>query len=160
MSGAGLASKTIDNYIIVHHIIFNLGGNMKVTPLMASRWVKAVFLIIIGIVILFYTNSFVEDMKELVLNSDLQVTFEGTWDLLTLLLWILVAWLFADAALTIALSFSEHKYTLLDVVKRLDKIEKKLGMAEPVEKIEEHEKVEEAKPEEPVEEDVPPPPKE
>jgi len=128
---------------------------------MAGRWVKAIFLIIIGIVILFYTNLFVDDLKELIAESNVEVTFEGTWDLLTILFWILAFWLFVDAALTIALSFSEHRYTLTDVMNRLDKIEKRLGMPQRAEAEEEaEEKVAEPKTEAPAEEEVPPPPKE
>jgi len=125
--------------------------------LMASRWVKAVFLLVLGVVILLYANKLVDDLRT-AMSQNFDVAFTWTWDLLTVLLWILVAWLFVDAALTIALSFSEHRYTLLDVVKRLDIIEKKLGMVppkEPVEMIEEN-----AKPVEVSEEEVPPPPKE
>jgi hypothetical protein len=124
---------------------------------MASRWVKAVFLLVLGVVILLYANKLVDDLRT-AMSQNFDVAFTWTWDLLTVLLWILVAWLFVDAALTIALSFSEHRYTLLDVVKRLDIIEKKLGMVppkEPVEMIEEN-----AKPVEVSEEEVPPPPKE
>lgn len=125
--------------------------------MMASRWVKAVFLLVLGVVILLYANKLVDDLRT-AMSQNFDVAFTWTWDLLTVLLWILVAWLFVDAALTIALSFSEHRYTLLDVVKRLDIIEKKLGMVppkEPVEMIEEN-----AKPVEVSEEEVPPPPKE
>jgi len=58
------------------------------------------------------------------------VTFEWTWNLITWLLWILVAWLFVDAGLTIALSFTEQRHTIGDVAKRLERIERKLGIQE------------------------------
>jgi len=114
---------------------------IKVTALMASRWVKAAFLAILGIVILLYANKLVDDLRS---------TMEG----------ILVAWLFVDAALTVALSFSEHKYTLLDVMRRLDKIEKKLGIVEPPAKVVLPEEPEAEEEEAVREEEVPPPPKE
>lgn len=97
---------------------------------MASRWVKAAFLAILGVVILYYADGFVEDLRTN-LETDMDVAFTWTWDLLKILLWILVAWLFVDAALTVALSFTDHRYSLADVMKRLQKIEKKLGIAEP-----------------------------
>lgn len=97
---------------------------------MASRWVKAAFLAILGVVILYYADGFVEDLRTN-LETNMDVAFSWTWDLLKILLWILVAWLFVDAALTVALSFSDHRYSLADVVKRLQRIEKKLGIVEP-----------------------------
>ncbi len=97
---------------------------------MASRWVKAAFLAIIGIVILYFSAGLVDDLRQVVQqHSNFNLTY--TWSLLTILLWILVAWLFIDAALTVALSFSEHRYTLYDVMVRLQKIEKRLGVQEP-----------------------------
>lgn len=101
------------------------------TTQIASRWVKAVFLAVLGIVILLYVDKFVGDMKTALAD---QVTLVWTWDLLTGLLWVLVAWLFVDSALTIILSFTEHKFTLADVMERLDAIDKKLGTSQPKEK--------------------------
>jgi len=132
---------------------------IKVTALMASRWVKAAFLAILGIVILLYANKLVDDLRS-TMEGNFDVAFEWTWDLLMVLLWILVAWLFVDAALTVALSFSEHKYTLLDVMRRLDKIEKKLGIVEPPAKVVLPEEPEAEEEEAVREEEVPPPPKE
>ena len=132
---------------------------LKVTPQMASRWVKAVFLIILGIVILIYADKLVDDLRT-AMQDNFEVAFEWTWDLLMILLWILVAWLFVDAVLTIALSFSEHKYSLADVMKQLAMIEKKLGIpsVKEVLKAEEEELVEEpVTPGPPVEEEPPPP---
>ena len=99
---------------------------------MASRWVKAVFLAILGIVILLFANKLVDDFRT-AMADNFDVSFQWTWDLLTILLWVLVAWLFVDAVLTVALSFSEHRFTLSDVIKRLDRVEKKLGIAQPKE---------------------------
>jgi len=99
---------------------------------MAGKWVKAVFLAVLGIVILLYINEFVDDMRNALADH---ITFVSTWDLLTILLWVLVAWLFVDAALIIALSLTEHKFTLADVMERLDAIEKKLGMPQQKEKL-------------------------
>jgi len=132
---------------------------IKVTPQMASRWVKGAFLALLGIIILIYADRLVEELKETI-NSSSDVAFDWTWDLLKILLWVLVAWLFVDAALTIALSFSEHKYSLSDVMKRLDRIEKKLGIVEPkpVTKAVTEEEVE--RPAVTEEEPPPPPPKE
>jgi predicted RND superfamily exporter protein len=128
---------------------------------MASKWVKATFLVILGIVILFYADGFVEDLKTN-FQDNLEVAFTWTWDLLTILLWILVAWLFIDAALIIALSFSEHRYSLMDVMKRLQRIEKRLGVTDPLDlsKKAEPESESENAVEETPEEEIPPPPRE
>lgn len=98
------------------------------TTQMAGRWAKAAFLVVLGVLILLYVNRFVDDLKT---SLEDQVHFADTWVLLTWLLWILVAWLFVDAALIIALSFSEHRYTLGDVIHRMEAIEKKLGITPP-----------------------------
>jgi hypothetical protein len=128
---------------------------------MASRWVKAAFLAVLGIIILFYTDKFVQDLRTNI-EGHSDFAFTWTWDLLRILLWILVAWLFVDAALTVALSFTEHRYSLSDVMLRLQKIEKRLGVAEPRAVPKEVEPVEEAESEveEISEEEVPPPPRE
>jgi len=94
-----------------------------------SRWVKAFFLLVLGIVILFYADKLVEDLR-VALEGHYEVAFEWTWGLMTWLLWILVAWLFVDAGLTIALSFTEQKHTIGDVARRLERIEEKLGIDE------------------------------
>jgi len=124
---------------------------------MASRWVKGAFLALLGIIILIYTDGFVEELRTNVENNG-TVSFSEIWDLLKILLWILVAWLFVDAVLTIALSFSDTRYSLNDVMRRLNRIEKKLGIVEPkpVSKDEEPEEVEEAPAV--TEEEIPPPP--
>lgn len=133
---------------------------------MASRWIKAAFLAILGVALLIYADAFVNDLSRLVeeaLSDDLVVAFPGIWDLLTILLWILIAWLLVDAVLTIALSFSEHRYTLLDVMRRLQRIEKKLGVSESGSGAEKEETESEAAVravEESPEDDVPPPPRE
>ncbi len=98
------------------------------TAQIASRWVKAAFLAVLGIIILLYANEFVRDLKTSFAD---EVTFAATWDLLTILLWILVAWLFVDAGLTVALSFTDRRYTLADVMERLDALEKKVGTPKP-----------------------------
>lgn len=146
------------------------GGTIKVTAYMAGRWIKAIFLVILGIVILLYADKLVEDFRNS-MQGNFDVAFEWTWDLMTILLWILVAWLFVDAALTIAVSFEQSKHTIGDVVRRLDRIEKKLGIKKPKEEVEEEEEEEETverkeeevevvfdKPRPAVEEEVPPPP--
>jgi hypothetical protein len=133
---------------------------------LASRWIKAAFLAILGVALLIYADAFVNDLSRLVeeaLSDDLVVAFPGIWDLLTILLWILIAWLLVDAVLTIALSFSEHRYTLLDVMRRLQRIEKKLGVSESGSGAEKEETESEAAVravEESQEDDVPPPPRE
>jgi hypothetical protein len=136
------------------------GGIIKVTPQMAGKWVKAAFLAILGIVLLIYADGLVDDLKAN-LEQQFEITFSQIWDLLTILLWILVAWLFVDAILTIALSFSDQRYSLVDVMRRLHKIEKKLGITEPSElkrKAEEQQETEKSVEES--EEEVPPPPSE
>ena len=146
-------------------VILAKGGIIKVTTPMASRWMKAAFLVVLAIVLLLYTDKLVTDLKT-ALQDNFEVAFEWTWDLLTILLWILIAWLFVDAALTVALSFQEQKYTLWDVMKRLQAIEKKLGIpktaASPrtMELSGEVDEIEEEKPAVTEDEEVPPPPKE
>jgi len=131
---------------------------IKVTPQMASRWVKGAFLALLGIIILIYADKLVNELQTSV-ESSMEVTFDAVWDVLRILLWVLVAWLFVDAVLTIALSFSMHKYSLDDVMKRLHRIEKKLGIVEPRPvPIVEEEVVEEEKPVVTEEEPPPPPP--
>lgn len=99
---------------------------MKVTPQMTARWTKAVFLILLGVLLLLYGNGFV---RELETNSaeEWNLSFEWTWDLLQYIIWVLIAWLFVDAALIIALSIKADPYTLGDVMARLERIEKRLG---------------------------------
>jgi len=93
---------------------------------MSAKWTKAVFLILLGILLLLYGDGFVTDLET---NSadEWNMSFEWTWDLLRYLIWILIAWLFVDAALIIALSIKADTYTLRDVMDRLAKIEKRLG---------------------------------
>jgi|GEM_PF-1595443 len=96
---------------------------------MIGRWIKASFLAVLGIVILLYADKFVQDL-EVNASQHMQISFIWTWDLITWLLWVLVAWLFVDAALTVALSVSEQKHTIGEVSKRLERIERKLGIQE------------------------------
>jgi len=93
---------------------------------MASKWVKAAFLAVLAIVILYYSGGLVTDLETNV-STEFNVSFDWTWDLLTILLWILVAWLLVDAALIVALSLKGDVYTLTDVMNRLRAIEKRLG---------------------------------
>lgn len=146
-------------------VILASGGIIKVTTPMASRWVKAAFLVVLAIVLLLYTDKLVTDLQT-ALEGNLEVAFEWTWDLLTILMLILIAWLFVDAALTVALSFQEQKYTLWDVMKRLQAIEKKLGMPQTtpsprtIELSGEVDEIAEENPAVTEDEEVPPPPKE
>ncbi len=105
------------------------GGTVKTTPYMVGRWVKACFLLFVGIVVLLYADKFVHELR---VNAEThyELAFDWTWTLITWLLWILVAWLFVDAGLTVALSFTEQKHTIGDVAKRLERIEDKLGIEE------------------------------
>ncbi len=102
------------------------GDCLKVTPQMSAKWTKAVFLILLGILLLLYGDGFVTDLET---NSaeEWNMSFEWTWDLLRYLIWILIAWLFVDAALIIALSIKVDTYTLGDVMDRLARIETRLG---------------------------------
>jgi len=139
---------------------------------MAGKWVKAAFLVILGIVLLIYSQGVVDDLREMIESSEgIEVAFDEIWDLMTILLWILVLWLFVLAALTVAVSFQEAKYSLQEVMKRLDRIDKKLGIKPPKRAREELEEEAGEEPKEevevepvreppPVEEDIPPPPKE
>ncbi len=98
---------------------------MDVTPQMTSKWVKAAFLILLGLVLLVYSGGLVDDFER---NSseEFNLSFEWTWELVRILLWILIAWLFVDAVLIIALSFKADLYTLNDAMVRLNAIEKKV----------------------------------
>ncbi|MCU0859910.1 MAG: hypothetical protein MUE55_04945 [Thermoplasmata archaeon] len=107
-----------------------LGASTKVTTQMAGKWVKAAFLAVLGIVILYYADGLVTDLETNV-SSEFNVSFEWTWDLLTILLWILVAWLFVDAALIVALSLKGDAYSLTDVMNKLRAIEKRMGPPKP-----------------------------
>ncbi len=136
---------------------------MKVTTRMLSKWVKAFFLVLLGVVLALYVDKFVTDLEDALVN-DLRVEFQWTWGLLTILLWILVAWLFVLAALTVAQSLKEDMYTLWDVMSRLRAIEKRLGVRPAKARLETHEEAHEvsAAPEVQAapEEEVPPPPAE
>ena len=98
---------------------------IKVTPQMSSRWVKAVFLILLGFVLLLYHDGFIDDLERNAAD-EFNIYFEWTWDLLRVLVWVLIAWLFVDAVMIILLSFKMETYTLSDVVVRLNAIEKRL----------------------------------
>ncbi len=122
-----------------------------------------------AIVILLYSNGLVEDLKGILPEEgpddlDVDFDFETIWELLTIMIWILVAWLLVLAALNIALSFQEAKYSLAEVMRRLDRIDTKLGIKSETddgEDIEEEEEEVVAPQERPaVEEDIPPPPSE
>lgn len=129
---------------------------------MIGKWFKAAFLAILGIVLLLYGSKFVDELAT-ELEEEFEVVFDLTWDLLKILIWILVAWLFVDAGLTIAISFTEQRLTLVDVMKRFDKIDKRLKVkAEPHAEELVEEAVEEPalELEAPVEEEEPPPPRE
>ncbi|MCJ7607635.1 MAG: hypothetical protein MUO94_07300 [Thermoplasmata archaeon] len=103
---------------------------MKVTAQMASKWPKAIFLILLGIVILYYSGGFVDDL-ETNLADEFDVAFNWTWDLLMVLMWVLVAWLLVDGVLIIVLSIKLQVYSLNDVMTRLRSIEKKLDGRKP-----------------------------
>ncbi len=98
---------------------------IKITPQMSSRWVKAVFLILLGFVLLLYHDGFIDDLESNV-AEEFNMSFEWTWVLLRVLVLVLIAWLFVDAVMIIALSFKTEAYTLSDVVERLNAIEKRL----------------------------------
>jgi hypothetical protein len=103
---------------------------LRITPQMASKWVKAAFLVILAIVILYFSSGLVDDLKR---NSPSQfnVEFDWTWDLLAVLLWILVAWLLVDAVIIIVLSLRGDAYTLADVMDRLRMVEKRVAQLKP-----------------------------
>jgi len=99
---------------------------LRITPQMASKWVKAAFLVLLAIAILYFSSGVVDDLER---NSSSQfnVEFDWTWDLLAVLLWILVAWLLVDAAIIVVLSFRGDAYTLADVMDRLRMVEKRVA---------------------------------
>ncbi len=93
---------------------------------MTAKWAKGAFLILLGIILLFYSGNFVKEL-EANASDEWNLSFDWTWDLLSWILWILIAWLFVDAALTIALSFKMDSHTIGDVMARLDEIEKHIS---------------------------------
>ena len=140
---------------------------------MTGKWMKAIFLILLGFILLVYSDGLVDDLERNA-AEEFNVSFEWTWELVRILLWILIAWLFVDGVLIIVLSFKEDRYTLVDVMNRLKAIEKKVtpvkmrAAAAPavVEPIAESEAVESGYPSmveepsgppEPVDEEPPPP---
>lgn len=106
------------------------GGKLKVTAPMASKWVKAAFMVVLAIVIMYYSGGLVDDLRR---NSstEFNVEFEWTWDLLSVLLWILVAWLIVNAIIVIVLSLRRDVYTLVDVIERLKALEKRVAQLRP-----------------------------
>ncbi|MDQ1372506.1 MAG: hypothetical protein QG582_1424 [Candidatus Thermoplasmatota archaeon] len=125
---------------------------------MVSKWVKAVFMVILGFLLLMYGEGFVDDM-ETNSSQEFNMSFQWTWDLVTYLIWILIAWLFVYALLTIVMSLKADPYTLGDVMERLDRMEKRLGPEKTRTSV--RQKVEDAAPVVTVEDDgVPPPPRE
>ena len=140
---------------------------------MTGKWMKAIFLILLGFILLIYSDGLVDDLERNA-AEEFNVSFEWTWELVRILLWILIAWLFVDGVLIIVLSFKEDRYTLVDVMNRLKAIEKKVtpvkmrAAAAPavVEQLAESEAVESVYPSaveepsgppEPVDEEPPPP---
>ncbi|MGB2825322.1 MAG: hypothetical protein WBC49_01625 [Thermoplasmata archaeon] len=99
---------------------------IKITPQMSSRWVKAVFLILLGFVVLLYHDGMIDDLERNA-AEEFNMDFEWTWILLRVLIWVLIAWLFVDAVMIILLSLKTETYTLSDVVVRLNAIEKRLS---------------------------------
>lgn len=139
---------------------------------MTAKWVKAAFLILLGLILLIYSDGLVDDLERNT-AEEFNVSFEWTWELVRILLWILVAWLFVDALLIIALSFKEDAYTLMDVMTRLKAIERKVTPtrapapparvlveppAEPEPVVTEHPAAAEEPPEHPQQDDEEPPP--
>lgn len=92
---------------------------------MAARWAKAVFMALLAIVLILYGGGFVSDL-ETNAAAEWNMSFEWTWDLLTYLIWIIVAWLIVDAVIIVVLSFRMDVYNLGDVMDRLARIEKRL----------------------------------
>ncbi len=101
---------------------------------MTAKWTKAVFLILLGLLLLVYGDGFVTDLEA---NSaaEWNMSFEWTWDLMRYLIWILIAWLFVDAALIIALSIKMDVYSLGDVMAKLTAIEKRMDQAKKPESV-------------------------
>jgi len=125
---------------------------------MASKWIKAVFMILIALVLLIYGGRWVGEL-ETQSSQQWNMSLDWTWDLLTYLIWILIAWLVVYALMTIALSFKADLYTIGDVMERLDRIEKRLAPEKP--KAPARPKAENAVPSVTVEDEgVPPPPRE
>lgn len=125
---------------------------------MTAKWSRAAFMILLGFILLIYGDGFVTDL-ETNASSEWNMSFEWTWDLLTYLIWILIAWLFVGAVLAIVLSIRADAYNLSDVMDRLDMMEKRLGQEKPIHKaVSEPEEYE--APDEMADGEEPPPPKE
>lgn len=125
---------------------------------MVSKWTRAAFMIVLGFLLLIYGGGFVTDL-ETHASGQWNMSFEWTWDLLTYLIWIIIAWLFVYALLTIALSFKTDLYTMSDVMERLDRIETRLSTEKK--RPSDGKKTEMAAPAVTTEEgDIPPPPRE
>ncbi len=78
---------------------------------------------VLGIIILIYAENFVEDLRD-ALSDTVQFTWTGT--LLRILLWVLVAWLFVDAALIVILSVTDQRVSPTDLMRKMEELEKKL----------------------------------
>jgi len=140
---------------------------VKVTSKMVSRWVKAGFLATVGLVLAIYAERFVSDLEEALFEA-LDLQFAGTWDMLWLLLWVLIAWLFVLAIITVVLSFKEDAHTISDVMALLGSIENKLtsmnddaaedGSREAHQEVPPRVQEYESIPEPAFQEEVPPPP--
>lgn len=87
------------------------------------------FLILLGIVLLLYADGLVDDMER-ASADEFNLSFEWTWDLLRILIWIVIAWLFVDAVLIIVLSFKMSVHTTDDVMAKLKSIEKRMMAAQ------------------------------
>jgi hypothetical protein len=126
---------------------------------MTAKWVKAAFLGLLGIVILYYADGVLSDLESNI-SEEWNMSFEWTWDLLRYLLWIFIAWLFVDAALIVALSFRMETHSITDVMEKLSGIEERITSLESTLVKDDSEEVEgfDDEPAEVEEEGTPPPP--
>lgn len=124
---------------------------------MVARWIRASFLVILGLLLVVYGDGFVTDL-ETHASQEWSMSFQWTWDLLTYLIWIIIAWLFVYAAMTVALSFKMDTYTLGDVMERLESIERRFDSEKTEDSAGEPEEAVQTVPEE--DGSVPPPPRE
>ena len=145
-------------------------ARVKVTNSMLRSWIRAAFLVIIGMLLLLYIESIIREIE-----SNFESVMEGSADsffrFLKYILYILAFSLFFAAAINILAGFQESRANLGEIYVKLDDISEKLdkltskttgasrrvisdASEEPESKV--REVVPEPTP--PVPEDLPPPP--
>lgn len=98
---------------------------MKVTDKMLRNWIRAAFLVIIGLLLLLYIESIMRELE-----SNFESAMEGSADslfrFLKYILYILAFSLFFAAAINILVGFQESRDSMGEINDKLDDINKKL----------------------------------